>query len=270
MVTGAASGLGKAIAKYLASKGYHVIATDKDFEALTEIKAESISIFKLDTTHNSSIQEAFLNIGQKINYLDGLVNNAGMFDQIPMVEGKMERFEDIVNVNVLGAFRVTHTFFPLLLKSKGRIINISSETAKTLLPFQTYGTTKYMMEAWSNTLRMELKLLKMHVSLIRPGGHQTPLLDRTEEVLNNIPKDSLFVKALNNVRLNGVKMVRRIKNDPEDVARKVYKALVDKNPKRIYRVNESNIYRFLTMIPGSLKETLVLYGLKKSQNQVRI
>jgi len=262
LVTGAASGLGLAISKYLAANNIHVFGADINNEALEAIEEENISTIGIDITNISSITEAFQIISKSVDRLDGLVNNAGIFDQVPLVEGNINRFEHLVNVNVLGAFRVTHVFFPLLHRASGRIINMSSETAKTLLPFQTYGISKTMMEAWSNTLRMELELLGMHVVLIRPGGHKTLLMDRTIEVLNDVPQDSLYKNALNKVKDTGIKKVRAVNKDPNEVAKAVFKALQDKRPQRIYRVNESTLYKILSILPRRIKESLVLSGLK--------
>ena len=119
-----------------------------------------------------------------------------------------------------------------------------------------------MMEAWSNTLRMELKLLGMHVSLIRAGGHKTPLMDKTLDVLNNVPEDSIFKSALAKIKETGGKKVRAVNKDPRDVAKAVLKAISAKNPKRIYSVNESGLYKFLTIIPRRVKESLVLGALR--------
>jgi NAD(P)-dependent dehydrogenase (short-subunit alcohol dehydrogenase family) len=257
LVTGAASGLGKCISEYLASRNFIVISTDMNLIALNQVKDDNISIVSLDVTDKNSIKEAYQEVVKTTNGLDALVNNAGIFDQIPMVEGGMDRYERLININVLGAFRVTNTFFPLLYKNKGRIINISSETARTLLPFQSYGSSKYMMEAWSNTLRMELKLIGIHVSLIRAGGHNTPLMDKTIKVLENIPEESIYKHALNKIKEEGGKRVRSVKNDPIDVAHIVLKAIMDESPKRIYSVNESYLYRFLSKLPRSLKEALI-------------
>jgi len=257
LITGAASGLGKCISEYLASRDFLVIGTDMNLKRLKGLKNSNISIVPLDVTDKNSIREAYQEVNKITNDLDVLVNNAGIFDQIPMVEGGMDRYERLINTNVLGAFRVTNTFFPLLNKNKGRIINISSETARTLLPFQSYGLSKYMMEAWSNTLRMELKLIGIHVSLIRAGGHNTPLLDKTIKVLENIPEDSIYIDALNKIKEKGGKRVRAVKNDPIDVAQIVLKAITDDFPKRIYSVNESYLYRFLSKLPGRLKEALI-------------
>jgi short-subunit dehydrogenase len=262
LITGAASGLGKAVSIYLATREWDVIGTDKNKNGLESLKKYNINTRIMDISQTSSVQKAFQAIEGSVDGINGIVNNAGIFDQIPMVEGDMDRFEKLINTNVLGAHRVTHVFFPLLYKVKGRIINISSETAKTLLPFQTYGSSKYMMEAWNNTLRMELKLLGMHVSLIRAGGHMTPLMDRTLEVLSDVPEDSLFENALKKIKETGGKKVQSVSKDPVEFARVVYKALNDRKPRRIYSINESYLYTFLSLLPRKLKESLVLRTLK--------
>jgi NAD(P)-dependent dehydrogenase (short-subunit alcohol dehydrogenase family) len=264
LITGAGSGLGKAIAQHLALNGHHIIGTDVNSEHLAALQSVNIITRILDVTKEESINAAYVEISKRYNGLDVIINNAGIFDQVPMVEGGVDRFEQLLQVNVLGAYRVTNIFFPMLYKNKGRIINISSETARTLLPFQTYGSSKYMMEAWSNTLRMELKLLGMHVSLIRAGGHKTPLMDKTLEVLNNVPNDSIYLNALKKIKDTGGKKVRAVNKDPLDVAKVVLKAITLKNPKRIYSVNESSLFRFLSIIPGQVKEFLVLGALRKA------
>jgi len=262
LITGAGSGLGKAMAEYLASKNFHIIGTDLNEEALITLKESNITTSVMDVTNEETINKTYRHVFDLINGLDAIVNNAGIFEQVPMIEGGIKKYEQLLQVNVLGAYRVTNIFFPLLYKNKGRIINISSETAKTLLPFQTYGSSKYMMEAWSNTLRMELKLLGMHVSLIRAGGHKTPLMDKTLEVLNNVPEDSLFKNALGKIKETGGKKVIAVKKDPQDVAKAVYKAIIDNKPKRIYSVNESSLYKFLSFIPRRVKESLVIGALR--------
>jgi len=263
-VTGAGSGLGKAIAQHLALNGHLVIGTDAIRTHLSALESGNIITRIIDVTNEESINAAHIEISKRYSGLDVIINNAGIFDQVPMVEGGVHRFEQLLQVNVLGAYRVTNIFFPMLYKNKGRIINISSETARTLLPFQTYGSSKYMMEAWSNTLRMELKLLGMHVSMIRAGGHKTPLMDKTLEVLSNVPKDSVYKNALEKIKNTGGKKVMAVNKDPCDVAKVVLKAITAKNPKRIYSVNESSLFRFLSLIPRQVKESLVIGALRKA------
>ena len=262
LITGAASGLGKAIAQYLAINGHQVIGTDVNPDNLNALENSNITTKILDVTREESVNTAYSEISKQFDSLDVIINNAGIFDQVPMIEGGVRRYEKLLQINVLGGFRVTNIFFPLLYKSKGQIINISSETARTLLPFQTYGSSKYMMEAWSNTLRMELKLLGMPVSLIRAGGHKTPLMDKTLDVLNNVPEDSIYKNALVKIKSTGGKKVKAVDKDPRDVAKAVLKAISAKKPKKIYSVNESSLFKFLSMIPGRIKEALVLNALK--------
>lgn len=262
LITGAGSGLGKAITEYLASMDFHIIGTDVNLELIKAYEKSNITTSIMDVTSDESIHKTLKKVSDSFYGLDAIINNAGIFDQVPMIEGGTTRYENLLQVNVLGAYRVTNIFFPLLYNNKGRVINISSETAKTLLPFQTYGSSKYMMEAWSNTLRMELKLLGMNVSLIRAGGHKTPLMKKTLDVLNYVPEDSMFKNALVKIKETGGKKVIAVNKDPRDVAKAVFRAISEKKPKRIYSVNESSLYKFLSIIPRRIKESLVIGALR--------
>jgi hypothetical protein len=111
---------------------------------------------------------------------------------------------------------------------------------------------------------MELKLLGMHVSLIRAGGHKTPLMDKTLDVLNNVPGDSVYINSLKKIKDTGGKRVKAVNKDPLDVAKVVLKVITTKNPKRIYSVNESSLFRFLSFIPRQVKEFMVIDVLRKA------
>jgi len=86
-------------------------------------------------------------------------------------------------------------------------------------------------------------------------------MDKTIDALENIPDDSIYNKALNMIRETGGKRVRAVTNDPLDVAKIVFKAITDDPPRRIYSVNESFLYRFLSKLPRSIKEALILRSL---------
>jgi short-subunit dehydrogenase len=123
--------------------------------------------------------------------------------------------------------------------------------------------SKNMMETISNMLRLELNLSGIQVSLIRPGGHATSLMDKTMKVLNRIPKNSYFREELLIIQKEGSKRILEVKKDPIDVAKVIYKALTDSNPRNIYNVNVSFLYKLLSLIPANLREYLVLRALKK-------
>jgi hypothetical protein len=102
----------------------------------------------------------------------------------------------------------------------------------------------------------------MPVSIIRAGGHVTPLMQKTLDVLNNVPEGSFFKTALDKIKVTGGNKVRNVNKDPFDVAKIVHSAIMAKQPKRIYSVNESVLYKFLNLAPRSLKELIVIRALK--------
>lgn len=263
LITGAANGIGKSAAEYLNSKGFRIIIADIENSSFEESEEYSFMRVTLDITDIRSITTAFNKIKSSIQGLDGLINNAGIFNQFPLVEAPDDAFKKLMNTNVFGMYKMVKTFFPLIYKRKGRIINISSETAKALLPFQTYGMSKNMMETISNMLRLELNSLGIPLSLIRPGGHATSLMDKTMKVLNRIPENSYFREELLIIQKEGSKRILEVKNDPIDVAKVIYKALTDSNPRNIYNVNVSFLYKLLSLMPPNLREYLVLRALKK-------
>ncbi|MCP4414246.1 MAG: SDR family NAD(P)-dependent oxidoreductase [Gammaproteobacteria bacterium] len=127
LVTGASSGSGRMIAETLASKGYYVYAgarKEKDIKALNAIK--NIQSFRLDVTKQSEIDAAVKIVINEGRGLYGLVNNAGVGLMAPLIELEEDDLNFIFNVNVYGPYRITKAFAPLIIKSKGRVINIGS------------------------------------------------------------------------------------------------------------------------------------------------
>lgn len=258
LITGAGSGIGKAIAQYLVQKDFYVFASDINSENLSYCEeSEELIPIVLDVTLDSSISKAYQEIKFYTSSLFALVNNAGFFDQFPLVEGESHRLNKLLDVNVFGAYKVFKKFFPLLLAEKGRIINMSSESAKTLLPFLVYGLSKRILEDFSEVLRQELALLGLKVILIRPGAHKTALIQHSHEVLGKIPKDSLYQEALKYVKKRGQKALNKTKNEPVDVAKVVHKALIAKKPRNIYSINMSSTFKFLPLLPKKWKEYLI-------------
>jgi len=265
LVTGAASGIGLAITNFLVEKGDHVIATDINEKALQILNSnDSITTYKMDVTNTESVATAFEQISEKFTAVDGLVNNAGMFVGGPLVELSTEDIEKIISVNVIGVFNVTKAFFPLLYHTKGRIVNIGSETGRISFPLNgPYSMTKFALEAFSDSLRRELMFLDMPVVHLQVGAVKTELLARTyacyaEDI--DIEK-SLFGNLLEQV----IKTCEKEKDkgtEPRTIAKVVYKALHKRRPKIRYRVKNDKMRRMLEFLPTSLVDIAMKKVLK--------
>jgi len=172
LVTGATTGIGRATAEHLAARGYFVYAgarKDTDMEALDKI--ENVMAVRLDVTRQDQVDAAVALIGVQGRGLWGLVNNAGVAAFAPLTEAKQSDLEFIFEVNVFGVFRVTQAFAPMIIESKGRIVNISSISGVYSAPTASmYSASKHALEAMTDSLALELRDLGVHVVAINPGS----------------------------------------------------------------------------------------------------
>ena len=177
LITGASTGLGRAMAELLASKGHFVYAgarKDKDIAELNTI--ENVEAVRLDVTKQEDIDAAVKTITEAGRGLYGLVNNAGVAVIAPLVEVDEEDFDFQMDVNLYGPYRVTKAFAPLIIESKGRITttgSISGILSGTL--FGPYSMSKHAMEAFTDSLAAEMERFEVKVSVIEPGNYQSDI-----------------------------------------------------------------------------------------------
>jgi NAD(P)-dependent dehydrogenase (short-subunit alcohol dehydrogenase family) len=261
LVTGAASGIGLAIAEYLAQKGDEVIATDVNREALAKLDGTSnITTFYLDVTDSKSINTVKDEMLKTTKGLDGLVNNAGWFVGGPLVEVSEEDVQKVMDINVLGPHRVTKTFFPLLMETKGRVVNIGSEAGRLSFPVNgPYSMSKFALESFSDSLRRELMFLGIKVIHLQIGAVNTGFLERTLECYSeeiDIEK-TLFPKLIAEVIPTCEGEFER-SADPIDIAKVVYKVLHKRRPKARYKVKNNRGRRLLEFLPSALLDFAML------------
>ena len=158
LITGANSGLGRAMAETLAANGYFVYAgarKDKDLAELTAI--ENIQGVRLDVNKQDQIDAAVKTIMEAGRGLYGLVNNAGVVVVQPLIEIEEDDFDFQMNVNIYGPYRVTRAFAPLIIESKGRISIIGSISGTlSSATWGPYSMTKFAMEAYADALADEM------------------------------------------------------------------------------------------------------------------
>jgi NAD(P)-dependent dehydrogenase (short-subunit alcohol dehydrogenase family) len=237
LVTGASTGIGRKITERLASKGVFVYAgarSQKDLEDLNTIK--NVQAVRLDVTVPADIAAAVETVKKGGKGLYGVVNNAGIAVVAPLVEVDDKDMESIVNVNMLGPYRITKAFAPMLFESKGRVVNISSLNGIVASPMiGPYSMTKHAIEAYGDGLAAELARFGVKVSLIEPGNYGTDIgksvVARTD---TNAYKGSRFEAQMRSA-LNSMRSFESYP-PPDDVADAVYDALTNDNPKLRYLV----------------------------------
>lgn len=247
VVTGTSTGIGKATALMLDEQGFHVFAGVRrrvDADALERQASERLTPIHLEVTDDESIQAARELVEQAVgpDGLAGLVNNAGSTVPCPVEYLPMEEFRHQLEVNLFGPFALVKTFLPLLEKGCGRIVNVTSAGGRIAIPYMaTYSASKFGLEGLSDTLRMELGRLGMHVSVVEPGGVATSmrgkLIRDTERWVGSFPTAGRerYGKLVET-------MARRVDahsehgSPPEVIARAILHALTSRRPKTRYAV----------------------------------
>lgn len=260
LITGTGRGLGRAIASAYHQAGFEIIATDIKLGLLSDIKdIERYTCIKLDVTSEIDVSNCTDYIDKKYGQLDVLISNAGIFDFYPVSEAGADQLKEIFDVNAFGLANLTKHFLPLLIKSKGRLIVIGSESYKVPSPFQPYAVSKQVLEKVYDAIRFELLVKGINTVLIRPGAMQTKILDDTIH-FKNPDKKSIFNNEFGNFLASVPEYIRRI-SLPEQVASVVLKAGVMKKPKAIYQINHNPLITILSRLPRFLKERLIVNNL---------
>lgn len=239
LVTGASSGIGRKIADTLAANGYFVYAGARkqaDLDALNEIP--NIQSVRLDVTRQDEIDAAVETVRGSGKGLYGLVNNAGIVTLGPMAEIDEDDLAWIMNVNVMGVYRVTKAFAPLIIESKGRISNISSISGILSSKFWgPYGMSKHALEAYTDSLADEMALFDVKVSAINPGNYRSKIGTKEAAVLAEQPYSQPGSPYAEHIAGHIEYLSdRSMYKEPDDVAAAVMHALFDDAPKPNYLV----------------------------------
>ena len=218
LVTGAGSGIGKAIAAALVELGVHVTLADIDDEAVTQLARTLGPLalpLKLDVTDRPTVDGLLESIPPDFRPIDILINNAGhdVGGRTNFARGPADDWTSILDVNLTGMVRVTRAVVPEMIeRNSGDIVNMSSISALRLVPeTAAYTTSKAGVRAFSDGLRADLSETAIRVTEVLPG------LTRTNIILKRHRGD----RALEQAYFDQA----RIALDPEDIARMVLFAL---------------------------------------------
>jgi short-subunit dehydrogenase len=200
VITGAASGIGKALALKLADKGCNLALADKDFKGLEilkpQIEAKGVEclIASLDVSDNEAFIAFAQQTNEKFNRTDMLFNNAGV-SLIDSVENQaLEDFHWLMNINFWGVVHGTNAFLLYLKASpSAHIVNISSLFGLLSLPLQSaYNSSKYAVRGFTEALKMEMAGSNLSVHCVHPGGIKTNITNNAKVSTNAIPKSQLI------------------------------------------------------------------------------
>lgn len=176
VVTGASSGIGEATARSLAATGASVVLAARREERLAEIAADLESrgsvarSVRCDVTKKRDLQSLLHEVESQFGRCDVLVNNAGIPGGGPFERATMRQIEAVTTTNYLSVLWATKLFLPLLLESRGHVVNVASLAGRYALPTAAaYSATKHAVVALSESLYYELKSKGVMVTVVNPG-----------------------------------------------------------------------------------------------------
>lgn len=279
LITGASSGIGKAIALHLANDcQFEVIATVRnttDAEALETGAANNIHCIVTDVTSTSDVSNAATFVESIVGDtgLFALINNAGIAVSAPMECISLLRLREQFEVNVFGTIAITQAVLPSIRMAKGRILNIGSISGRVTLPFMgAYSASKAALERITLALRLELYPWDISVSLLELGNFKTPIWNKSLGTAKSNAEDysEQCKSAYSEHLLRAEQLVAsRSKSaaDVQDIVTYVEKLLRKKNLKAKYTIGidaKRWILR-LTFLPRTILDAMIrkAMGLQK-------
>lgn len=272
VITGASTGIGRACALHMDRRGWRVFAgirKESDAASLRQEASERLAPIHLDVSDAVSIREALQSVQAVLGDggLSGLVNNAGIPYGGPIEYISLDEIRRLFDVNFFGLIATTQAFLPLLRRARGRIVNMSSIGGMVSAPFVApYSSSKFAMEALSDSLRIELSPWHMHVAVIQPGAIDTPIWNKAGDVVRDLLEGApgegldLYGKAI-----RGIEPHYAPHGIPsESVAKAVAHALESAHPRTRYPIGvEGAVARLLRRLPDRVRDWLILSRLPK-------
>lgn len=250
LVTGAYGGMGRAAVQAFLARGYRVFALDRK---IGEADDNLIPV-EADITSEESVRDAFDRIRTYTDRLHAIVHFAGIYLLDSLIEMDSGSFRRIVDVNLYGAFLVNRTFLPLLSEGSRILITTSELAPLDPLPFTgIYAVTKGALDKYAYSLRMELQLLGIPVSVLRAGAVDTGMLGVSTDALERFcEKTERYTCNADRFR----KIVNRVEArciPPEKLAEKVVRILEKRNPAFAYSINRNPLLLLMGILPKRMQ-----------------
>lgn len=237
LVTGGSSGIGKASAYRLRRAGFDVYAVARRLDKLAPLQKDGIRTFRMDVTDEESMTAGVDRVLAEAGRVDVLVNNAGYGSYGAVEDVSIDEARRQFEVNLFGLARLTQLVTPSMReRHRGRIINISSIGAVIYEPFGAwYHATKFAVEGFSDSLRVELRPFGIDVVIVRPAGIVTEWNRISREALVETSRGGLYEeRAVAAARTLKHVDNRLLSSGPRAVAKKVTKAATVGRPRTRY------------------------------------
>jgi len=261
LVTGASSGIGRACAAHLASKGYKVYGTSRHSSPDNSAPDDAVEMIQMDVRDDAAVTAAVRHVIQESHRIDILINCAGIVYAGSVEDMSIEEYQHQFDTNYFGVIRVTKSVLPYMrAQADGVIVNVGSIAGFMGLPFQSaYCASKAALEMFTESLRIEVKPYGIRSLVLQLGDYKT-------EVINNrlfsekANADSVYFPAFSSamkVSING----EETGASPEVLAKKIESLIRRKNPKIRYtrgKISQRLAAKLKYWVPSRLVERLII------------
>ncbi|KAM9316805.1 D-beta-hydroxybutyrate dehydrogenase, mitochondrial-like [Gastrophryne carolinensis] len=286
LITGCDSGFGNQLARRLLDMGFMVFATClfPDGEGAQSLKSYptpdtpgTLKVIKLDVTSDKEVAEVkqYVQANLPSKGLWGLVNNAGVSRWGQSDWHTIAQYQKVVDINLLGGIRTTLAFAPLIRKSKGRMVFLSSINAYLSFLSGIYSMTKAGVERFCDSLRLEMIQHGVQVCIIEPGNY-SPVTNIQAQISADAIWDTLSADAREASSKEYVeKITRRVNEKLASGSRNSYEvvdaivdALTSATPKPRYLVasfaEKVSVYLSI-LLPTTLFDKILIYAMNKDK-----
>jgi len=242
LITGCSSGIGRATAEHLKSRGWRVIASARKTKDVAALQAAGFEALPLDVADAAEVERAVREAEALTGGLDALVNNAGIAVPGAIEDLSRENWQRQFDVNFFGAMDLTQRVLAgMRRRGRGHIVMVSSILGRVAMPWRgAYNASKFALEGATDSLRLELRGSGIGVSLVNPGPIQSRFRDNS---LDNFEAGVQAAGSVHDATYARLKAETGAHKDrqpftlgPEAVAVKIACALESPRPKARYYV----------------------------------
>lgn len=258
LITGASSGIGRAIATAFAAKGFEVFGTSRNPQRTEQIPG--VELVSLDVTDDSSVAAAVATVLARAGRLDILLNNAGFGVFGAAEESSTAQAQDLFDTNFFGVVRVTREVLPYLrAQGSGRIVNVGSVLGFLPAPYGAlYAASKHALEGYSESLDHETREFGVRVTVVEPGYTNTSFEANSNDADSPIDSYAPTREHVKSVLAQSI----QTGDDPAVVAQVVLKAATSRSPKLRYPAGP--LARRLSLLKKFAPSALLDSGVRKA------
>jgi NAD(P)-dependent dehydrogenase (short-subunit alcohol dehydrogenase family) len=252
LVTGASSGIGAAVAKALAQRGWQVFGTSRNPDSIAD-RIPGVEYLALDLADDASIEACAAAVGD----VDVLVNNAGESQSGPLEELPMEAIDRLFRTNVFGAVRLTQLVLPgMRARGYGRVVMVGSMLASFPLAYRSsYVAAKAALRGFATAARREVLRYGVGITTVEPGSINTGIGTRRTHYL----KDGSPYTAEYRTMISRLDANERSGTSADAVAAKIIEAIDAEPPRSFYAVgsNAPVVFALRRLLPRGAVERMV-------------